>query len=121
MKYIKFEVNNREIVFVCEARDTRSGFAHDATLIVDGNQWGKASCFYLNRTWESWSFQSACQQACYEKIDRLAGWIKDAYKDEHGLTRVCGSRKDEVKALIDSDPDIILLREVLNVLRSRCF
>lgn len=49
---------NEYIEIVCEAKKTRNGFKHEATLIANGQELDKAKCNYLNRTWERYEFQS---------------------------------------------------------------
>jgi len=52
-----FKVNDKiEIQAVSEK--TRNGFRHIATLIVDGREVDKATANYLNRTWESYEYES---------------------------------------------------------------
>jgi len=48
----------KELEVVCTSEKTRSGFRHLATLLRDGNEIQKGKCTYLNRTWESYEFQS---------------------------------------------------------------
>lgn len=50
---------NQNYTIVCEAKKTKNGFKHEATLITDKNeQIGKEQIHYLNRTWESYEFES---------------------------------------------------------------
>lgn len=43
---------------VCESQSTRNGFRHVATLLRNGNEFARAKCTYLNRTWECYQFES---------------------------------------------------------------
>lgn len=43
---------------ICESTSTRNGFKHTATLFRNGFSIRKATCHYLNRTWECFTFQS---------------------------------------------------------------
>jgi hypothetical protein len=43
----------------CRAKKTKNGFKHVAELVVNGDKRDKAQVHYLNRTWESYEFQSA--------------------------------------------------------------
>jgi uncharacterized Fe-S cluster-containing protein len=47
-----------EYEVVCESQGTRRGFRHLATLLKNGNEIDKAKICYLNRTWESYEFES---------------------------------------------------------------
>lgn len=63
---------------VCESSDTRNGFKHTATLLTNGRDTGETvKCNYLNRTWESYEYQSVL----YKLIEK-SQWIdKDEKKD----------------------------------------
>jgi len=52
-----FKLSN-EYVIECEYNSTRSGFRHFATLYKNDHNVMKVKRCYLNRTWESYSFQS---------------------------------------------------------------
>jgi len=43
---------------VCEAKKTRNGFKHEAKLCKQGEEISKAKICYLNRTWESFEYES---------------------------------------------------------------
>jgi len=53
----KFDINER-ISIVCEAKSTRNGFKHEATLLLNGTSHETVKICYLNRTWERYEFQS---------------------------------------------------------------
>lgn len=44
---------------VCEHKNTRRGFKHEATLLFNGYEIAFAKCCYLNRTWEAYEFETA--------------------------------------------------------------
>ena len=52
-----FEVTDKATI-VCRSENTRSGFRHLATLMIDGSEVDSAKCCYQNRTWEAYTFQS---------------------------------------------------------------
>jgi len=54
----------RNVEVVCEFENTRSGFRHLATLIVDGSEAETTKACYQNRTWESYEYQSVLQSLC---------------------------------------------------------
>jgi hypothetical protein len=49
---------NKNITIVCETASTRNGFKHTATLMLNGNEVETVKINYLNRTWESFEYQS---------------------------------------------------------------
>jgi hypothetical protein len=54
-----FKIND-ELSILCESQDTRSGFRHVAIILRNGCNTGRkpVKICYLNRTWESYEFQS---------------------------------------------------------------
>lgn len=77
MQTILFTYNNQTYSIFLSIRKTRSGFAHDSYLFKQSNQYKelfygfgkKQSCFYLNRTWESYQFQSVIRKLIYANFD----------------------------------------------------
>lgn len=52
-----FEIT-KEIKAVCRSENTRSGFRHLATLLINDVEVAEAKACYQNRTWERYEFQS---------------------------------------------------------------
>jgi hypothetical protein len=53
----RFKVNDR-IEIVCECKNTRNGFKHVAHLFLGSCEIEERKWCYLNRTWESFRYQS---------------------------------------------------------------
>lgn len=43
---------------ICEAKNTRNGFKHEATLILYGQECESVKINYQNRTWERYEYES---------------------------------------------------------------
>lgn len=43
---------------VCNASNTRNGFKHEASLMVNGREVLRKKINYLNRTWERYTYES---------------------------------------------------------------
>jgi hypothetical protein len=56
-----FKVNDK-VTIVARQGDARDGFNHFATLYVDGVERETVKVHYINRTWESYEFQSVMQK-----------------------------------------------------------
>ncbi len=67
-----FKINDR-IEIECESKKARDGFNHVATLLGDGNVKDRAKTHYINRTWESYEFQSVMEKL----IDKTKTLTKD--------------------------------------------
>ena len=100
----------KEIVFLNTARSTRSGFAHDSTLIVDGCRLGDYTAHYLNRTWEMYRFQTAMLGAIDSALDWKMERTRDHFKYENKLTRIAGANKAKVLELYEQDQTVQLLK-----------
>lgn len=120
-KIVNIDVLGHKVMFVCNHRNTRCGFAHDADLLVDGRWTGDATCHYLNRTWERWGFESVCLSACSGVIDKRKASLKESYKDDHKLSRLAGKHKEAYEALCAADEKIVLMKAVKDELSKNLY
>jgi hypothetical protein len=70
-----FKINKRLSV-VCNDGKTRNGFKHEATLMVDGHEETHVKVNYLNRTWESYEYETVLQRL----LDVSESFLSDADK-----------------------------------------
>lgn len=61
---------NAHYSVVCEWKKTRNGFKHEAMLLRDGTEIGAAKVCYLNRTWESYKYQTVIQKLLAQQFDK---------------------------------------------------
>ena len=57
------------IEFINTAKSTRSCFYHKTELYIDSEFILECKCNYLNRTWESYPYQSVMKEALYKAIE----------------------------------------------------
>ena len=57
------------IEFINTVKSTRSGFYHKTELYIDSEFILECKCNYINRTWESYPYQSVMKDALYEAIE----------------------------------------------------
>lgn len=95
MKIFTYEQDGREITLVCDSRATRNGFAHDCAFLLDGREENRASCHYLNRTWESYTFQSVILKALGEARAFAENRLIMRFKDSRGYMRMNPARYEE--------------------------
>jgi hypothetical protein len=79
---------NQKIEVICNWHKTRNGFKHTAKLLINGSTEETTKVCYLNRTWESYEYQTVLKQLI-EKSKVLS-------KDEKAecLTWADGDRTD---------------------------
>ena len=80
---------NKNISVICEAKKTRNGFKHEATLLINGDERDKVKICYLNRTWESYEFESVI-----EKLLDKTSYLSKAQKSKFLNKTKIQSRKE---------------------------
>ena len=85
-----FKLNDR-MQIVAKYEKTRSGFRHRATLLVDNVEVDEVTVPYLNRTWESYNFESAINKLI-DKSPNIAPEMKQKFKD-----KLAGRSHEETK------------------------
>jgi hypothetical protein len=79
--------------FKNEWNKTRSGFSHTSKLYDDNNNLLSTSkCNYLNRTWESYSFQSSMKSVVNKAIEEEI----QKQKNLQGVKRLTQQKRDEI-------------------------
>lgn len=113
----KITVNGNEYEFINDSRSTRNGFAHDTTLFIDGVKHGRASCHYINRTWESYRFQTVMQRCISNIIEVNEEDYIAVYKADNGIKRLTAEKRDNVIREFYEQDNIKELLEVYNLLK----
>lgn len=98
-------VNNDNYMFVCQSGDTKSGFKHEVTLFRNGCQIAESVCYYINRTWEQYHYQSAMQTAVRNKMEYISNRLLNRFKSEHGYSKLTANRKKDFETLLNADTE----------------
>lgn len=118
MAYIeKLEYNGKMYMFVCSARNTRNGFAHDCELFINDIFAIKQSCFYLNRTWECFRFQSVMLACIRYMITERENLLRKKYMLENNYTRLTAGRKESLQVLCNQDSILQEYKAIENTIR----
>ena len=83
-----------KIDFKNSARNTRGGFAHDTQMFINDQLEQQATCHYLNRTWESYAFQSVMKQAIYLRIEEERAKLSNEWKATNNKQRISKAVKE---------------------------
>ena len=113
----KRNINGTEVLFVNSSRNTRSGFAHDTEVFIDGWKYGSNTCHYLNRTWECYRYQTVMRGCIWNLIESRKERLKEEFKGRHGYEKLTEKRKGEFEAEISNDKDLELYNAILEELR----
>jgi hypothetical protein len=108
----KITVNSNEYLFINESRNTRHGFAHDTILYKNDVFIGETTAHYLNRTWESYRYQTV-MKCCVDEIikDKLDRFIAN-FKAKNGICRLTKAKREEVETAFYNREDIKELQQV---------
>lgn len=103
MQHFEVKQGKSTYTFYCDSRGTRHGFKHVCELYVDGYHDADATCYYLNRTWECYKYQSAMLAAIGNLIEQHTQRLMEQFKDENGYARMTAKRCDEFQRVLDAD------------------
>lgn len=112
MELRKFRIDGKEVEFANAFRGTRNGFAHDTTMFVEGICMGEATCHYLNRTWERYTYQTVMRKVVGELLDERATFLRERFKREKGYINLTAKRAEEFKVYLNADEGIRFYKEV---------
>lgn len=108
--YIMRTINNHNYMFHNEMPYSRDGFTHKSTLLRDGNVISSARVHYLNRTWESYQYQTSMRAAAENAFKGELDGLIAHYKAQSGKSRISAEKKKEIS---ESTPLLLELRELL--------
>ena len=119
---MRIEIGDYVFYFDGASRSTRHGFAHDGFVTwfnaADHNSYNtaRATCHYLNRTWENYTFQSVYMAAVRGALDGYLDAAREQYKIDHGYKRLPSAQREHFARLMERDATARTLRAVLDVL-----
>lgn len=116
MEIRKITVNGREYEFINSSRNTRSGFAHDTTLFIDGRYTEESSCHYINRTWERYTYQTVMRKCIDNMITEEYNRFIDNYKAEYNIKRMTAEKRAEAEEVFYELSEIKELQKVYKLL-----
>ena len=114
-------MDGQRYTFYCDSWNTRHGFAHGCEMFGGGGFYKIAEnkCYYLNRTWEMWTYQCAIAGAVINAIDHIEGRVADALKEKNGWSKLTVKRREAVMEALDHDTEYQTLTKVLHEVNSR--
>lgn len=119
---MRIEIGDYVFYFDGSSRSTRHGFAHDCWLLwydvskANDYNTARATCQYLNRTWENYTFQSVYMAAVRGALDAYLDAAREQYKIDHGYKRLPSAQREHFARTMEHDTTARTLRAVLDVL-----
>lgn len=95
MEIKKIKVGNSEFEFVNESGNTRYGFYHRSVLFCNGCKIGENRVNYLNRTWESYRYQTCMVGLIRDKIESRTNYLRKDFMCKNNYKKMTDKRKME--------------------------
>ena len=97
MEIKKFNIDGKEIEFVNESLDTRHGFKHVTTMFINNCEYGRNTCYYLNRTWERYRYQTVMRGCVQNLIEiRIENSVSDSDSESIDFSTIMDDEDDDL-------------------------
>lgn len=116
METKKVMVLGKEYLFVNESIGNRSGFVHRSTLLENDHEVATHKVQYINRTWESYRYQSVMKGLVYNLIDSEREFYLRMIKTRNGWSRWPNGRKAEYSKVFETSQEYKSFELLLNSL-----
>lgn len=110
MKNINVFVNAGGFTVTAWTWETSQAWGHEATILKDNQEMGRARVRYYNRTWEAWTYQSVIRSAIENIIDRKCEKLENEKRDQYG-GRLPRGTKQEIRREVEARDDIKAIME----------
>lgn len=117
MRIHKLIIEGREIIFINNCRSCPSGFMHETELFIDGWQAAGARCYYINRTWERYTYQSVMLEAVHKLQEAETEREKCRFRQLHGIKNIMGRHKSALAEQLENSKDLLLYKQIEEALR----
>ena len=91
-----------EFTFVCRTWSNSRAWGHEVNLYQNNSWIGSARITYLNRTWESYEYQSCMRKVVRELMDSIEVEAKGTFKEVNGLSRLTKKHENEFQKYLNS-------------------
>lgn len=118
MDIINRAVNGKHFEFDCEYKDTRDGFNHFVRLYMNGDLIAEEKRHYINRTWETYRYQSAMIGAINNALAHEKARVREEYLRENNCKNVTEKRRAGLEEKYKSDPMVRDLEELNKRIRN---
>ena len=101
MKVFSVNFQGEKNSIYCKYENTRNGFKHVATMYYNRNTY-VAVCYYLNRTWECFEYQSVIRKLYYIISDEMKEKAVEEWKTSKGKKRISAIERERIYKDIDT-------------------
>lgn len=115
-----FQIDDHNITFVNESKNTRSGFKHVSRLYINGMPISEGTRYYYNRTWERYRFQSSMIECVEKAIKWCADDLKENIMQKNNWKRLSPARSEAIRKAINEEQNIQFYNSILKYLKDNC-
>ena len=121
MEIRRKKVNNQKFEFINKYWRTGYAWGHKSTLLVNGNEWASVKVRYYNRTWESYTYQSAMFRVLEEYRDiKLKNFLEN-YLYSNGKNRFGKNEKAKLIKEFEKSEDNKTIKKIHKAIETRNF
>jgi hypothetical protein len=119
MSVLTLDIDGKTYEFENRFASNRNGFSHHTTLTVGHSQTYEATCHYINRTWEKYTYQSSMMSAVAQLQTALVDRAIRNWKVDHNWARFGKNQKQALVEEVSTTPAYKEAEKVMEALRQR--
>ena len=117
MGLYRLSIEGQEVTFINTWKGTRSGFQHETELYIDGRHVSAARCYYINRTWERYSFQSVLLEAVHKLQEAEIEREKQLFRNLMGIKNIMPRHKTAFSEHLKESKNLSFYKQIEEALR----
>lgn len=110
---MKTTINNNTYEFANKSFSNYNNWGHTSKLFKNNYLMSENKSIYLNRTWESYEYQSCMKGCVYNLIDEELKELVSNYKSSNGISRLSKEKRQEIVADYESHSELYELLKLL--------
>ena len=117
MKTIKI----KDFTFICTSKNTRNGFKHKAQMLINETFVSEATQHWVNRTWESFTYQSVIENCVQNYIAQIEYGIETNYRNENNVIRKTKKHSEKLNELFNQNSEIKEAKKILKLIETNIY
>ena len=111
----------KNFTFVCFTKNTRSGFKHEAQMLINETFVSEATQYWVNRTWESFTYQSVIRNCVENYIAQIEYGIETDYRQENNVIRKTKKHSEKLNELFSQNAEIKEAKKILKLIETNIY
>ena len=111
----------KNFTFICFTKNTRSGFKHEAQMLINDTFVSEATKYWVNRTWESFTYQSVMRNCVQNYIGQIEYGIETNYRNENNVIRKTKKHSEKLNELFNQNAEIKEAKNILKLIQTNIY